>query len=691
MFEHLSAALALPWLPLWALATAAHPRLRSDLRERWGLELPPAQVGCAWIHASSVGEVGAAEALIARLQGPVLLTADTDTGAARAREVAATWGTRVAAGARPVDHPFTLAPLWAEARPRVLIFVEGTWWPQLAAMAARAGVPVLRVSARAGQRTRRLARRWWYRTFARHADLTLCQDQAHADWFVSMGLSAVAAGDLKGDRPVPANPLRWERPYVVGASTRPGEEEALLEALPRLPGRPQLLLAPRHPDRFEAVAHLLGERPWTRRTGLDRGRVPTSVEVVLLDTVGELAGCLRGASAAFVGGTFDPEIGGHSPAEAARAGVPVVCGPHRHANAAAFEASRPVVAATPDDLGTSLARAMERQELEPWSSGAVERTLELAGELLHRPPAPEATPRPWAWPLVPLWLGGAALRNLRSSRSVGVPVICVGATNARGPGKTSTTRALALDLAERGHRVGVALRGYRRASGGRDITLSTDTHDAAHLGDEGALLAASGLLVAAGPDRVEAARALVCAGATLVLLDDGLQHRRLHRDLDLLVVDARYPEGRGALPAGERREWRAIPDRVHALVVHHGSLEHALPVFHASRRPGPWHRGDRQVSAPEGPVAALAGIGRAADFYASLHLPVARWRALPDHQPISEALTAEIEAWAGDLPLVCTAKDAVRLAPSLRARTWWRDVEIRVEGLGAWVEEQVSR
>lgn len=645
-----------PLLPVWAVASALHPRLRADLAERWGLSVPPVLPGAIWVHAASVGEVGAALALAPHLDAPVLITADTDTGAARAR---ALWPT---SGVRPVDHPWTLAPLWADARPRLLVFVEGAWWPGLAGLARRAGVPVARVSARAGPRTR-CTPAPVYRRLVRATSLVLARDAREAEWFRRHQDAPVeVGGDLKLCVPLPEPSLSWARPRVVGASTRPGDEAALLAARP--PGH-QLLLAPRHPERFAEVARRLeaeGLR-WARRSELG-GTVPPDLDVVLLDSVGELPGLIPGAAAVFVGGTFDAGIGGHSAAEAARAGVPVVAGPHRHANAESFARAELVVADGPQDLRRALAEAIRRRAT-PVRSDAAERTAARLRDLAG-PPAPECAPRPWAVvPRVP--------RLPRVPVAVEVPVVAVGSVSARGPGKTSTARWVAARLAERGHRVGVLVHGVGRERRGIRTSLEGDGWE--HLGDEGALHARDGHLVAAGRDRREGARRLVEAGATVLVLDDGLRDRHLRHDLRIGVVDARYPTGRSPFPKGEGRP----VGRLDAVVVHHASdrfpyAPAGLPWAQAFRRPGPW-RG----SVPEGPVAAFAGLGRPADLLATLGVPVARFRALPDHRAIDEALGRELLRWAHPLPLVCSEKDAVRLPAVLRGRVAWRGIELEIE------------
>jgi len=651
-----------PVLPVAAAGIAVHPRVRGELRGRLGLEHPPVIPGSVWIHGASVGEISAAEALASALAEPCLITADTDTGVARARRIALPG---VVAAPRPLDHPWVIAPLWAEARPRALVFIEGTWYAGLARRASDAGIPVIRVSAKAGHRTRRFAGRW-YRHWVAPTDLVLARDRDAASWFrTHQGAPVEVLGDLKASGITGANPLRWPRPFVVGASTREGDEAVLLDSVDGC----GLLLAPRHPERFEAVAQLLDHRGvrWERRTRVD---VDVAADVVLLDTLGELADCLVGAQAAFIGGTFSASIGGHSPLEAARAGVPVVCGPHIHSHEAAFRACGATVT---DRRGVG--HALRRARAKPIDTTVGARAASrILVEL--REPAPECAPRPWAAPLATGWRGVSRTRNALYDRGwmravrVGVPVLSVGSANSRGPGKTTTARWLAEIVRERGYRTGIALRGYRRS--GRGLCVGGSVEE---LGDEGALFSEAGFLVAASSDRVAAAQALVDAGAEVVILDDGLQHRRLHRDLEIVVVDARYPEGRDLIPAGEGRE-AGIPDRADLVVVHHASEafpppKTGAPLVRVRRCPGPWSR-----EGLCGPVAAFAGIGRPADFLEDLELDVARFRALPDHAPLDAQRLQELLAWAGDLPLVCTAKDAVRLPLEARARLWYRDVRL---------------
>src|SRR5690606_36425192 len=154
---------------------------------------------------------------------------------------------------------------------------------------------------------------------------------------------------------------------------------------------------------------------WARRSALGAA-VPPDLEVVLLDSVGELPGLLAGAAAVFVGGTFDAALGGHSAAEAARAGVPGVTGPHRHGNAESFARADLVEAQGPHDLRRALQQAL-RQRPRPVHSDAAERPAARLRDL-GGGPAPESAPRPWArLPRAP--------RLPRSPASVGAPVVAV--------------------------------------------------------------------------------------------------------------------------------------------------------------------------------------------------------------------------------------------------------------------------
>lgn len=680
--------------PVWCLILASHHRLRSDLRHRLGWEVVPVSHGAVWVHASSVGEVSAAEALVNALTCQVLLTADTDTGVEAARCISSKSRGRVVASARPVDHPWTFSPLWAEARPRAVIFVEGVWWPGLAARCARDGVPLIRVSAKSGPRTRAVLWAPLYRFVTDATTHIIARDQENAEWFRTRTVATVEVGaDLKSGRPLPENPLQIERDFIVAASTR-GEEGfivAAMEAWSQRSSAPLCVLAPRHRERFEAVAKTLEESgiKWERRSALKDGIPSADTSVLLLDTMGELAGCLNGAKAAFIGGTFDPRIGGHSPAEATVAGVTVVAGPQRWANQHAYSAASVVDVETPETLLEGLIQAVDARPM-PKEKLDMNRVVGELSRWFNREPSVEVSPRPWACAMALIWGVLSTMRGwlytygLLPTYRASVSVIAVGSTNARGSGKTPCAIMLAREAQQLNHKVGIAVRGYRRTNQSRDVCLSIDTTEASELGDEGAVIAAQGFIVAAGPNRVATVQALEQLSVTLVILEDGLQHRKIDRDVEIAVVDGRSPKARGLIPMGERREWAVVPARVDGLLIQNSEGWEAptgVPTRKVRRTPGPWYHGDAKItSGPQGPCAVVIGVGRPAEFVETLQMEVARVKVLQDHQPITTSDADTLLEWAGGLPIICTGKDRVRMPQQLRNRVWYRDIEASVEG-----------
>jgi 3-deoxy-D-manno-octulosonic-acid transferase len=232
-------------------------------------------------------------------------------------------------------------------KPRLLILAETEFWPNLLSACARRQVPVAVVNARISDRSwprYRLLLRLW-RPFLSRLSCVLAQSQIDAERLIAIGCQpgrVAVAGNLKFDvraaeesettrqLKLSAGTLR----FVVAGSTLDGEEAALLEAWPQLlkaDSKLVMVLAPRHPERFAAVASLL-ERSgliWIKRSDW-RASPPQPLQpgtIVFLDTIGELASVYSLASVAFVGGSLIP-AGGHNPLEPAQFGVPIVVGPH---------------------------------------------------------------------------------------------------------------------------------------------------------------------------------------------------------------------------------------------------------------------------------------------------------------------------------------------------------------------------
>src|SRR6202789_2924759 len=299
-----------------------------------------------WLHAVSLGEMSAAAPLVRALRSkypdyPVVLTTATLTGRARARS---SFGGAVDVRFLPYDTPGAVARFLDRVRPRLAIIMETELWPNLFAECERRGVPLVLASARLSAKSVARYRRFGslFRGIFSASSLVAAQTAEDAQRFVAIGAESArtrVVGNIKFDMELGAEvadrgrglraAFGSERPTWIAGSTHAGEEEQVLAAHEELlAGRPDalLLLVPRHPERFEAVADLLSRRGW-RFARRSAGSAPDgATQVVLVDTVGELAVLYASADAAFVGGSLVP-IGGHNLLEPAALGIPVVAGP----------------------------------------------------------------------------------------------------------------------------------------------------------------------------------------------------------------------------------------------------------------------------------------------------------------------------------------------------------------------------
>lgn len=345
--------LALLLAPLAALVCLVKPAWRRGLAARLGFGWPVRRRGpVLWAHAASVGEVEAIVPVVQRWQqhnvdGAVVLSALTATGCAHARRLLPDAEVR----AFPIDAPGLAGHVVRTVDPDLFLFSENEIWPNTLTALALRGVPAIQVSGRLSPSAAQTLAR-----FPRFACAVLgrvtrfcVQATEHRDRLVSLGVAperVLVTGSLKGDARAAEPPAFLSalealgRPVVIAGSTHPGEDEAVLAAAAALRAEtvpPVWILAPRHPERFAAVATLLATSglSFARRSELpandaDPGALRArlhGIDVLLLDTIGELAGCYPAATTAFVGATLVP-IGGHNLLEAARCGVPVIVGPH---------------------------------------------------------------------------------------------------------------------------------------------------------------------------------------------------------------------------------------------------------------------------------------------------------------------------------------------------------------------------
>ncbi len=331
-----------------------HRKYIGTMRERWGYlpaAINPAGRPSIWIHAVSVGEVQAARTLIPGLRDrypghPLWLSTTTQTGRAVGARIEAVDGMFYF----PLDLPAAVDRVLDRVRPALFLAVDTELWPNLLRRCARRGVRTMLVNGRISDRSYpryRLARRFFRRVLA-DVDRCCAQSEESARRFIDLGAPAdrvAMTGNLKFDVPPASGPdsrsrdeglLRLfrfaaDQPVLMAASTHPGEEGLVLDVFvqlrTRVPGL-VLLLAPRHPERGDEVTALAAERgiAAVRRSRLPGHETPPA-DVVVLDTVGELATLFQVATVVFLGGSLVP-AGGHNVIEPAAWGKPVVFGPH---------------------------------------------------------------------------------------------------------------------------------------------------------------------------------------------------------------------------------------------------------------------------------------------------------------------------------------------------------------------------
>src|SRR5512141_905236 len=340
------------WIP-WVLLSR---KRRASLPDRIGLRGAPRQSNAdgrpaVWVHAVSVGETLAAVPLLRLLRRRVpgarlLVSSVTLTG--RETAVKSLSGAVDEGFYFPFDLPGLCGRTIDRVRPDVVVIVETEIWPNFIAACASRGIPVVIVNGRLSKRSFAgyMRFRWFFSPILRTLRTISAQTAEDAERFAALGApreNVTVGGNLKFDVSPPetgASPLSGlllrekaagATPTVAG-STHDGEGAQLLRAfLSAREADPSvgLLLAPRHPERFDAVEALIRREgvSMVRRTAIPHGAEHLPETVLLLDTVGELSSAYAAADLAFVGGSLVPK-GGHNVLEPAWHGVPTIVGPH---------------------------------------------------------------------------------------------------------------------------------------------------------------------------------------------------------------------------------------------------------------------------------------------------------------------------------------------------------------------------
>ncbi|MCG8414824.1 MAG: lipid IV(A) 3-deoxy-D-manno-octulosonic acid transferase [Pseudomonadales bacterium] len=341
--------LAVPFIVLRLyLKSIALPAYRYRIGERFArFDSPvnwPGDKPTIWVHAVSVGEVVAAAPLVKVLQAQgtnIVLTTTTPTGSDR---VQAMFGDSLFHVYVPYDLGFLVRRFIKQLKPSLLIIMETELWPNMLHHSRQQGVKLLLANARLSEKSAA-----GYRRFAGltgrmlHAlDHIAAQAQSDADRFLALGANADAVsvtGSLKfyvevgsdGDSPsaIFESVAASNRPVIIAASTREGEEEKVIAAFKKVKEdtrRPLLLLVPRHPERFDKVAKQCVDEGLTLQRRSSDTALELTTDVLLGDSMGELLRYYKLADIAFVGGSL-VDTGCQNVLEPAAVGLPILVGP----------------------------------------------------------------------------------------------------------------------------------------------------------------------------------------------------------------------------------------------------------------------------------------------------------------------------------------------------------------------------
>lgn len=736
--------------------------------------------GSIWLHAVSVGEVASALPLLRNLRReqplvPIYLSTSTIAG----RKAAAGEVESLATGIfySPLDYVSCVRRTLQAIQPALLIVFETEIWPNLFAETKRTGAALAIVNGRISDRTwpRYCFLKRFFSPVLQLPNLIFVQSTTDYDRYEQLGAPVSKLkleANLKYDAPSAPRPIQletfgaekiWIAASTAGANERGSvkrhsidEDDIVIDTfqtLSREISNLLLILAPRQPARFKLVAQKLSRAGihFLCRSEMEFNRTPglQLPGVLLLDTIGELSRIYSLADIVFVGGSLAPR-GGHNIIEPAAAGVPIVVGPHMQNFAAIardfLEANAVVQIARKEELLPAVRSLL----LDKDRSGELGRR---AGELVHRQrgvasrlaqnlqtlyqsayvyPVRNLLSRSVLLGLSRLWKRGGDIKRRRAECRLGsqsplpVPVLSIGGITLGGSGKTPFTAYLAARLKARGFEPAILTRGYRRRSPAQNLVFAPGTKAPTALtGDEAQILLRGSMApIGIGADRYQTAKILLqhFPNTGVLLLDDGFQHARLKRDLDLVLIDGLDPFGQEAIvPLGRLREpleslhragvfivTRAEDDlRYRAICARLHQYNPGAPVFRTrlvARQWRDYHTGTVTPHLAAHRVAAFCGLGNPENFWKTLESlgleVVFRW-AFADHHsytPVDLQRVAHQARACGAEILVTTEKDRINCPDRLERAIAplglaWLEIELELENENAFLDrvEQVLR
>jgi len=340
-------------LPFILGRSLSDKKFREDLKKRITGEIKaPEFEKCIWIHASSVGETKVAATLWNRLKTidnipPLVLSTFTESGYQLAIQEKIEPVFRL-----PPDHPIWINPLVNKLNPSILILVESEFWPCLLWRCAKLKIPVLLANGRMSEKshTRYLKIARLFRKFVEPVTFFAMRSQIDTDRLKSLGISLSkidTLGNIKFEALIENNSTSQdesqnESRLIVFGSTRPGEEEIILESINAIRKQnpdAKFAIAPRHINRSVEIENLFAKYklPYCNQSKIKKeeplishivqNRIKPG-ETILIDTLGDLTAFYQNSCISFVGGGFNPEFGGQNILEPAAFGKPVIFGPH---------------------------------------------------------------------------------------------------------------------------------------------------------------------------------------------------------------------------------------------------------------------------------------------------------------------------------------------------------------------------
>jgi 3-deoxy-D-manno-octulosonic-acid transferase len=413
-------------IPHFLFQALVHGKYLEGLRQRLGSLPPVGKRPVIWLHCVSVGETQAARPLVERLKHAfphhaLVVSTITRTGQTLARDVFGAHAESVFYF--PFDWRWSARRALKTINPDAVLIMETELWPNFLRECEAREIPVALVNGRISRQSfkRYSFIKFFLRRMLKSLSVAVMQSEVDAGRLRDLGMRVDrlhTAGNLKFDAKnisVPTREtyeiqkrfgLRDDVPLILAASTHAPEEKIILESFKQIDKPARLMLAPRHPERFQEVASLIRESglSWARRTDAPAA-ADENARVILLDTIGELPAIYSLATVVFVGGSI-VDRGGHNVLEPAAAGVPVVTGAHTHnfhaivdllneANAIVqlppvegSDAARELTHAFTELLAGPQRRnelATRAKELIATNQGAAERTIKLIAPLLSTP------------------------------------------------------------------------------------------------------------------------------------------------------------------------------------------------------------------------------------------------------------------------------------------------------------------